>query len=151
MRTAEYNMVQRAALVFLVVLLFGATLLLELMTGWGLWRYRRRAGGPKLFFIGWRRLGWIVLWALVVPVGLYIVWTRLAPWSVMRYGINYAFDRVALELLLTMLEALGTVYCRIPSSWLHAERLSRIDQPRITWPYFDLTCFITNCSGLYSD
>ena len=94
----EHAVVEEIALGLLLAVLMLAALILGAVTYRNLWKSRARADGPKLFFVGWRRLGWIVLLSLVVPVGLYLAYTRLMPSSSMAYGIHYACGRLALEL-----------------------------------------------------
>lgn len=111
MRTVEHLTLERMALVLLVI----AFVLLVLIFGgfncWNLWKYRRRADGPKLFFVGWRRVARIVLIGLALPVGLYWVYTRLTPWSSMQYGVNYCPARIALELVVVFASVITLVFC----------------------------------------
>jgi len=111
LRNVEHLLLQRAAFTYLVVLMMILTLLFGVFNCRNLWRYRKRADGPKLFFVGWRRVGWIILLALVLPVGLYWVYTRLTPLSSMEYGINYLPGRVAVELTIVLSLVVGGLLC----------------------------------------
>lgn len=110
-RRIEHNMTQRAmlggfAVTFsLLVLVFGG------FTCWNLWRLRKRGDAPKLFFVGWPRIGGIVALALVLPVGVYWAYTRLTPLSSLRYGINYCIGRIGLELALIFSVVVAAVLC----------------------------------------
>jgi len=111
MRKIEHVMVEQGALMALVIIFLVMTLTLGALTCWNLWRCRKRADGPKLFFVGWPRVGWIVLLGLVLPVGIYWACTRLSPWSSMRYGINYLPGRIALELCLVFTAVITAILC----------------------------------------
>jgi len=94
----EHVLLEEVALGLLLAVLVLTALILGARTYWSMWKRRRQADGPKLFFVGWRRLGWIVLISLAVPIGLYLAYTRLMPFSSMEYGLHYAVGRCALEL-----------------------------------------------------
>ena len=70
-------------------------------------RCRRLDDGPKLFFVGWQRLVKIIGLSVFVPPGLYLLYTRLAPFGGAQYGINYCPDRFVLELVVMGLAVLG--------------------------------------------
>ena len=93
----EHLMSDGVALAVLEALLLLLALRCAAATGWNLWRYRKRADGPKLFFVGWRRVAGIVLLGLILPIGVYAAYSRLAPFSSMRYGIQHYPYWVALE------------------------------------------------------
>jgi len=94
----EHTAVEEVVLGLLLAALMLTALILGAATCWNLWKHRRDGEKPKLFFVGWRRLGWIVLASLVIPIGLYLAYTRLMPFSSMAYGIHYAIGWFALEL-----------------------------------------------------
>jgi hypothetical protein len=94
----EHAVVEEITLGFLLAALIVTALILGAATCWNLWKHRRDGDKPKVFFVGWRRLGWIVLASLCIPVGLYLAYTRLMPFSSMAYGIHYAFGPFVLEL-----------------------------------------------------
>lgn len=110
----EHILAEGLALAVLEVLLLLLALRCAVATCWNLWRYRKRADGPKLFFIGWRRMAGIVLLGLVLPIGVYAAYSRLAPFSSMRYGIHYRLDRVLIEkgtlVALVLIVVLATSY-----------------------------------------
>jgi hypothetical protein len=110
-RRAEHIVTQQGALAALTAVLMALTLALGAVNCWNLWRYRRTARGPKLFFVGWERLGMILLLGLALPVAAYWVYTRLAGFSSMRFGMNYIYGRVALELALVLCTVLLAVLC----------------------------------------
>ncbi len=112
-RRAEHVALER----FGLGMLAGALVLLIVLAGvvnsWQIWKWRGSDAAPKLLFVGWRRLGWVVLLALALPLALYWAYTRLSPLSAMRYGINYVFIRriaeigVGYALILLGLAAMG--------------------------------------------
>lgn len=86
-RMAEHILVERVALGLLLVLL---SLALVLLAGGsvlsGLMR-RKTDESAKLLFVGWRRLAVILLLGVALPLGLYALETRVAPWSPLGAGI----------------------------------------------------------------
>ena len=56
-----------------------------------------------MFFVGWPRVGWIVLVALVLPLAGYMAFTRLFSFGSIHYGINYCAGRAALEMAITIM------------------------------------------------
>ena len=95
---AERFMAERAALGCLALLYLIAVGWLGIGTCWSLWRHRKDTGGPKLYFVGWRRLGWIALIAVALPLAAYAILTRAFAGGSAHYGINYQPGRVALEM-----------------------------------------------------
>jgi hypothetical protein len=95
---AERFLAERAALGVLALLYLIAVCWLGTWTAWQLWRHRKDTRGPKLYFVGWRRLGWIALLALLLPLLAYALLTRALPFGSAHYGINYDPVRIALEM-----------------------------------------------------
>jgi hypothetical protein len=95
---AERFLAERAALGLLALLYLIVVCWLGTWTAWQLWRHRRDTRGPKLYFVGWRCLGWIALLALLLPLLAYALLTRALPFGSAHYGINYDPGRVALEM-----------------------------------------------------
>ena len=98
LQRAERFLVERADLGFLALLYLITVGRLGIWTLWSLWRHRKDTGGPKLYFIGWRRLGWIALIAIALPMTAYVIFTRAFAFGSAHYGINYQPGRVALEM-----------------------------------------------------
>ena len=98
LRQAERFLAERTALGLLALLYFIVVGWLGVGTLWSLWRHRKDAGGPKLYFIGWRRLSWIALIAVALPLAAYVIFTRAFAFGSAHYGINYQPMRVALEM-----------------------------------------------------
>jgi hypothetical protein len=98
LQRAERFLAERAALGCLALLYLIVVGWLGIGTLWSLWRHRKDAGGPKLYFIGWRRLGWIALIAVALPLTAYVILTRAFAAGSAHYGINYQPGRVALEM-----------------------------------------------------
>jgi hypothetical protein len=73
-------------------------------------RHRRQYDSAKLLFVGWTRTAWVVGLSVLVPLGLYIVYTRLTPWGGGGYGMNYArmSSRFLVEMVVLVLVILGT-------------------------------------------
>jgi len=97
MNQAEYAVVYQAALAGLLGVLVILTLGSALVATVAILRSRGRDDGPKLLFIGWKRLGWICFWAIVVPVVAYAVYIYAAPWGIRKYGLNFAGWRILME------------------------------------------------------
>lgn len=98
LRTAEDFVMLKVAL---LVLLAG---LVVLSCGFGLavlvWTFfcRRSDDKPVLLFVGWERIGRIVLFSIVLPLvvfGLYVSWQIFRPEA---YGLNYTLGRWMVEL-----------------------------------------------------
>lgn len=87
-RLAERALVESAALglvalAFLAVITWvGAAVL------FALWRHRKDARGPRLYFVGWRRLGLVLVVAVAMPLTAYWAFTRLTPFASVNYGLN---------------------------------------------------------------
>jgi len=99
-RTAEYMVAEQVGL---VVLLGGVVVLAAaagLITVIGLLRCRGRDDGPKLLFVGWRRLGRICLLAVILPLGAYALYVHVLPFSGRHFGLGYVLDAVAAEFVL---------------------------------------------------
>ncbi|NLF32231.1 MAG: hypothetical protein GX591_15250, partial [Planctomycetes bacterium] len=105
MRAAEYALIEQAALVGLLTAVLIVALLAVLCTGISL--LRRRTARPYLLFVGWGPIGRICLLAIVMPLAVYVLYTRLAPFSSQRFGWWYAEDRIALELVTLGLVIVG--------------------------------------------
>jgi hypothetical protein len=85
------------ALCFLLLILWtGGTTLLAL------WRHRKDARGPLLYFVGWGRLGLVMLLAVALPLLLYWATTRLTPFASVNYGFNARSAQILCELGATM-------------------------------------------------
>jgi hypothetical protein len=114
---AERFLLERAALGVLALLYLIVVGWMGIWTIWHLWRHRKDARGPKLYFIGWRRLGWIVLIAVALPLLAYVLLTRAFAFGSAHYGINYQPVRVALEISGTMALILGlSLYLAVRAS-----------------------------------
>jgi hypothetical protein len=107
LQRAERFLAERAALGCLALLYLIAVGWLGIRTLWSLWRHRKDTTGPKLHFIGWRRLGWIALIAVALPLAAYAILTRAFAGGSAHYGINYQLLRVALEMGGAMLLIFG--------------------------------------------
>jgi hypothetical protein len=99
LRQAERLLAEHAPLAVLALLYLIAVAWLGLRTAWSLWRHRKDTAGPKLYFIGWLRFGWIALIAIALPLAAYAIFTRAFTFGSANYGINYLRPaRVALEM-----------------------------------------------------
>ena len=98
LQRAERFLAERAVLGCLALLYLITVGWLGIRTLWSLWRHRKDTGGPKLYFIGWRRLAWIALIAVALPLAAYVILTRAFACGSAHYGINYQPARVALEM-----------------------------------------------------
>jgi len=107
LRSAEYALLEQAALIVLLVVVVllalaaGGVSLISLVRG------RGQDDGPKLMFVGWRRLGRICLLAIILPVGLYAFYAHATSLSGRGYGLLFAFDKVGLELFVVGAAALA--------------------------------------------
>ena len=106
LRDAERANLERTALGVLALLFVLVIAFRGLGTVISMRRHRKDAFGPKFLFIGWKRLARVVLLAVVLPMAAYILLTRL-PGGSAHYGVNYAPDRMAMELAGTILCVLG--------------------------------------------
>jgi hypothetical protein len=97
LRAAEHIVMQRAAVATLVMSALLLVALFAALACWGALRLRGRADQPKLFFVGWRRLGWIALVCVILPGAAYWAYTRAATWSSMQHTVWYALGRRSLE------------------------------------------------------
>jgi len=98
LQQAERFLAERTALGSLALSYFIVVGWLGVGTLWNLWRHRKDTGGPKLYFIGWRRLGWIALIAVALPLAAYVILTRAFAFGSAHYGINYQPARVVFEM-----------------------------------------------------
>ena len=96
MRRVEQFVVMRVALLCLLAIIVLICLLLGAMNMLNAFVTPRNQRGIILW-IGWRRIGRICLWALVVPItiyGAYAYWQTLGDDA---YGLNYSWGRVLVE------------------------------------------------------
>ncbi len=100
LKRAEYAVAERAGLAALLLGIMALTLASGLIAAVGWWRTRGTDQTPKLLFVGWRRMGWICLLAVVLPVGGYVLYAHLLPLGNRKYGLNVEWDRVWLEFML---------------------------------------------------
>ena len=108
---AEHINAQKMVPIALVFVVMALTLVLGGTNLWNLWTFRKRADKPKLFFIGWQRVAWIVFLALFVPLVIYWAYSRLAPFTTMNYGIDDVAGRVFVELSLVFSAVLVLLVC----------------------------------------
>lgn len=102
MRTVEQTSGEFAGLGTLLMTFSLILVVSGILTSWSLWSCRKRGDGPMLYFVGWRRLGKLLLISLMLPLGLYVLYTRFLPFGGRGYGIDYSRNRFFLELLLTV-------------------------------------------------
>lgn len=96
LRTTEYCTYMEAALMLLLVLLVVVSAVFGVATIWG--AVAGRGGkGPVLVFVGWRRIAWIMLVSVILPLASYGVYAWWLVATAEAYGINYAIGRVLLE------------------------------------------------------
>jgi hypothetical protein len=97
MNQAEYAVAYKAVLAGLLGVLVILTLGSALVTTVAILRSRGRDDGPKLLFVGWKRLGWIYFWAILVPIVVYAVYIYAVPWGIRDYGLSFAGRRISME------------------------------------------------------
>lgn len=102
MRTVEQITAESAGLELLLAIFSILLITLGIITSLNMWKYRKKEGGPMLYFVGWRRLFKIILISMVLPMAIYLIFTRVLPFSGRDYGLNYEpyQYRFALEVLL---------------------------------------------------
>lgn len=90
-RLAEHVLAERVVLAVLLAL--GSVLLLTLAaaSAWSGWRHPAEGERPLMLFIGRRRLALVLLVGLALPLALYALETRVAPWRSLCHGINRVF------------------------------------------------------------
>jgi multisubunit Na+/H+ antiporter MnhB subunit len=98
LREAEHVLVGYCALAVVLGVMTLLLLVLGVLTLRDLWRYRGGDDRPKLFFVGWRRSGGIVVAGVILPLAAYWAYTRFASTSSLRHGINYSWPAALLEL-----------------------------------------------------
>jgi len=116
MRKAENCIALRAALSAVLLVPLLGTLLLSGLATLNLLSRRRRANRALLFFVGWRRLARVILWAFVVPVAAYTVWLCVLPNPLMEYGLHAGLTRMLIEIALLFVISAGTLFhmgCRV--------------------------------------
>jgi len=109
-RIAEHKNLQRLMLMILTLTLSLILLVFLILTLLNFWRFRKSPCRPKLLFIGWKRIGIITLFCLVLPLALYWIYTHILPFSSMGYGFTYCPGRVTLELALLYVFIIGSVF-----------------------------------------
>jgi len=103
MRSAEKALFQQLGLLVLLGFLVAAALLNVAVVGYDLIRRdRRRVGAGLLLFVGWRRIGMICLFAIVLPLAAYVVYSYGLTRSDHQYGLNYTAGKVLSEVGLTV-------------------------------------------------
>ncbi len=102
MRTVEQTMGEFGELGALLATFSLMLVISGILTWWGLWSCRKRGDGPMLYFVGWKMLGKMILISLILPIGVYVLYTRFLPFGGRGYGIDYSRNRFFLELLLTI-------------------------------------------------
>lgn len=109
LRSAEYAVSEQFALVVLLGLLVLAALGAGLVSVISGLLCRGRRDGPKLLFIGWRRLGRICLLAVALPIGVYALYAHAFPSSGREYGLHFTGERVVTEYMAVILTVLSLV------------------------------------------
>ncbi|MFO8007268.1 MAG: hypothetical protein R6V05_05975 [Candidatus Brocadiia bacterium] len=97
-RLAEHVLLERIVLAGLLVLGSAALLALAGASAWSGWRHPGEDERPLMLFVGWRRLGVTLLFGLALPIALYALQTRVAPWRSLRYGVPHLALQRAAEL-----------------------------------------------------
>ena len=87
-RLAEHVVTERIALAGLLAGGSIVLLLLAASSAWSVWRHPGADERPLMLFIGWRRVALVVLIGVALPIMLYTLETRVAPWSSLRHGIS---------------------------------------------------------------
>jgi hypothetical protein len=107
LRTAEHVVAMEFALVVLLAGLLFITLL------WGLatlvHMFRRKENRPILVFVGWRQVGRICLYAVVLPLGVFGIYRSLSNDS--NYGLVRTYGKVLLELVVLISVVLELLCC----------------------------------------
>jgi len=99
LRTMESLTVLHVALLELLATLVVLAGIFGLAALWGM---LRRADRPILLFVGWRRIGRIVLLSIVLPLALYGPYAAWQVFEPRAYGLNYSLDRVLVELAMLL-------------------------------------------------
>ncbi len=89
MRTVEQVTGESLGLGLLLFVFSILLIILGITTSYNIWKYRKKEGGPMLYFVGWGRLFRIAIISIVLPIGVYLVLTRMLPFSGRGYGLNY--------------------------------------------------------------
>jgi len=102
MRKAEYAVAEQVGLTVLLAVLALLMLLAGVVSLITMARVRSRQDGPKLLFIGWRRLGRICTLSILLPLGLYALYAHASPFNGRQYGLHMTFERVIVEFVLVI-------------------------------------------------
>lgn len=105
-RNAERLGLERAAMGVMAILLLAVLLWNMTFTGVSMFIHRRDDCGPRMLFMGWRRLCVVVSAATLLPLLAYCLFSRSMIGSA-QYGINWAWDRMLLEMGATAALMLG--------------------------------------------
>jgi hypothetical protein len=97
LRETEYALYDRFALAALLAVVTGMAAMVMLVGGVSVLMHRGAPESPKLLFVGWRRMGMILLKAVVLPLGVYAVYAHLTKLGGREYGFFYAWPRVTAE------------------------------------------------------
>lgn len=102
MRTVEKITAESGGLELLLAAFSVLLITLGIITTRNMWKYRKKEGGPMLYFIGWGRLFKMTFISMVLPIGIYLTFTRAFPFSGRNYGLSYGpyAGRFGLQVLL---------------------------------------------------
>jgi hypothetical protein len=104
LRTAEHLVALESGLIILLAGLLFVALLLGIITLLNM--PRRRENRPILVFVGWRRIGRICLYSVILPFGMYALY-RFLLGGAAGYGLNLTFAKTMLELVVLMAVVVG--------------------------------------------
>jgi len=106
-RLLERTLFERTALSAALALGFLALVYLGLRVSAALVMGHMRRDPPLILFPGWRRFFMVVAKSAVVPLVIYIAYSRLLPFGGARYGVNSQPWRIVLELALLGMAVFG--------------------------------------------
>ena len=103
-------------------------------------RHRGGINSPKLLFVGFKRAAFVLLIGLLLPIGVYFLYSRFAPFSHHKYGLNYHMERFALEsvllciavLILTFAASFVMIRRRCIETGIKVPETSRLSPTRTT-------------------
>lgn len=132
-RKAEKAVASQYALYYMLVVILAVTVFQALGVLWSfLWRRGERRA--LLVWVGWKRIGKICFWAILVPFGMYFVYAHGLTASRERYGLNVIGPAVVVEYLLLGAIMLAGLMIQIRRAIRdRAEELGLAVPPRVTW------------------
>jgi len=107
LRSAEYALYQKVMIAWMLAAVDLAAVLMWIAGMWIVFRERRQERKTPMVWLGWRKLGWMVLWSVIVPTAVYAGYTQTPvggrQWGLWVSGTRLSIEHASLFVLMVVL------------------------------------------------